>query len=103
MVESKGVMIMQEIDWEKIWEKRYEERERLQRKESGIGDWDQAAEDFSFSHKTNGYEYGRKVRNALGEVLNSDSEILEIGPGPGTFVIPFASEVREVTAVEPSE
>lgn len=103
MVESKGVIIMQEIDWEEMWKKNHEERERLQRKEYGIEYWDMAAEDFSFSRKTNGYEYGGKVRNALSEVLNSDSEVLEIGPGPGTFVIPFASEVRKVTAVEPSE
>ena len=93
----------EEIDWEEIWKKNHEERERLQRKEYGIEYWDMAAEDFSFSHKMNGFEYGRKVRNALGEVLNSDSAVLEIGPGPGTFVIPFAREVRKVTAVEPSE
>nr|CBH40037.1 conserved hypothetical protein, SAM-dependent methyltransferase type 11 family [uncultured archaeon] len=94
---------MQEIGWEEVWKKNHEERERLQRREYGIGDWDMAAEDFSFSHKTNGFEYGEKVKNALSGVLNSKSEVLEIGPGPGTFVIPFASEVRKVTAVEPSE
>lgn len=94
---------MQEIDWEKIWLEQYEERERLQQRNNGIEDWDMAAEDFSFSHKTNNYEYGRKVKAALGEVLNSDSVVLEIGSGPGTLLIPFASTVKNVTAVEPSK
>lgn len=103
MVESRDVITMQEIDWEKIWAERYEERERLLQKDYGVRDWDMAAEDFSISQKTNNYEYGRQVRAVLGDVLNSDSEVLEIGSGPGTFVIPFANEVRRVTAVEPSE
>jgi len=102
-VEVAEVINMQDIDWEKVWLQRYEERERLQQRENGIDDWDIAAEDFSFSHKTNNYEYGRKVRDALGEALNSDSKVMEIGPGPGTFVIPFASKVGKITAVEPSK
>ncbi len=101
--DARGVITMQEIDWEKIWEERHEQRERLQQKDYGVSDWDLAAEDFSITHRTNNYEYGRQVRDALGEVLNSDSEVLEIGSGPGTFVIPFASEVGRVTAVEPSD
>jgi len=93
---------MQEIDFETIWEKRYDERKQLQRTDNGIETWDIAAEDFSFSNNMNNFEYGRHVKDALGQVLNSDSEVLEIGPGPGTLVIPFASKVRKITAVEPS-
>lgn len=91
------------IDWEKIWAKMYEERERkIKRKETGIGVWDKAAERFSESRKGNDYEYGRKVADVLYEVITPESEVLEIGAGPGTFVIPFARTVKNVTAVEPS-
>lgn len=93
---------MREIDFETIWEKQYEERKRLQRNDYGIEVWDIASEDFSVSNNTNNFEYGRRVKDALGQVLNSDSEVLEIGPGPGTLVIPFASKVRKITVVEPS-
>ena len=51
----------------------------------------------------NDYEYGRKVVEGLNEVLDSNSEVLDIGAGPGTFVIPLARKVRKVTAVEPSK
>ena len=94
---------MQEIDWEKIWMERFDERKILERKASGIECWDQGAESFSESRKVNDYEYGRKVMDTLREVIDSNSEVLEIGAGPGTFVIPFARKVKKVTAVEPSK
>nr|CBH40038.1 conserved hypothetical protein, SAM-dependent methyltransferase type 11 family [uncultured archaeon] len=91
------------INWESIWAKLYEERERkIKRKETGIEVWDKAAERFSESRKGNDYEYGRKVADVLYEVITPESEVLEIGAGPGTFVIPFARTVKNVTAVEPS-
>lgn len=94
---------MQEIDFEKEWKTIYEEKERtVKRKTNGIEIWDKAAERFSESRKENDYEYGRKVAETLHEVITPESEVLEIGAGPGTFVIPFARKVRKVTAVEPS-
>jgi len=75
----------------------------MEHKESGIECWDQSAESFSESRKVNDYEYGRKVMDALREVIDFNSEILEIGAGPGTFVIPFARKVKKVTAIEPSK
>jgi len=98
-----GMVTLQEIDFEKIWEKRYEEREKLRLNDDGIKTWDIAAEDFSFSNNMSSFEYGRQVKEVLDRVLNSDSEVLEIGPGPGTLVIPFAGKVRKITAVEPSK
>lgn len=92
------------IDWEKEWAEMYEEREReMKRKETGIEVWDKAAERFSESRKANDYEYGRKVAEALYEAITPEAEVLEIGAGPGTFVIPFARKVKKVTAVEPSK
>lgn len=93
------------VDWGKIWAEKFEARRRLMRKDYEVDDWSKRAEDYSDSHRTNDYEYGRKVLNTLVryEVLNSDSEILEIGAGPGTFVIPFARGVKKITAVEPAK
>ena len=38
-----------------------------------------------------------------GTDITADSRILDIGSGPGTLAIPFASRVKHVTAVEPAE
>ena len=94
-----------QVDWEKIWAEKYEERRRVMRKDYEVDDWSKRAEDYSDSRRTNDYEYGRKVLNTLAryDVLNFDSEVLEIGAGPGTFVIPFARKVKKFTAVEPAK
>ncbi|AEG13765.1 Methyltransferase type 11 [Desulfofundulus kuznetsovii DSM 6115] len=93
---------MQRIDWVALWKKNYAERKKIECRDPGIEYWDKRAEDFSESRKTNDYEYGRKVMKALGEIIDSNSEVLDIGAGPGTFVIPFAKKVKRITAVEPS-
>ncbi len=94
-----------QVDWEKIWAEKFEARKRMMRKDYEVEDWSKRADDYSDSRRTNDYEYGRKVLNTLVcyEALNSDSEILEIGAGPGTFVIPFARRVKKITAVEPAK
>jgi ubiquinone/menaquinone biosynthesis C-methylase UbiE len=38
-----------------------------------------------------------------GTAITADSRILDIGSGPGTLAIPFASRVGHVTAIEPAE
>jgi len=78
-------------------------RKKVECRDPGIEYWDKRAEDFSESRKTNDYEYGRKVIEVLHEIINSNSEVLDIGAGPGTFVIPFAKKVKKITAVEPSK
>lgn len=78
-------------------------RKKVEYRDPGIEYWDKRAEDFSESRKTNDYEYGRKVIEVLHEIINSNSEVLDIGAGPGTFVIPFAKKVKKITAVEPSK
>lgn len=75
------------------------------RKDMGMEYWDKRAEDFFESRKTNDYEYGRKVLRILelDGVIDSNSEVLDIGAGPGTFIIPFARKVKKITAIEPSK
>jgi tRNA/tmRNA/rRNA uracil-C5-methylase (TrmA/RlmC/RlmD family) len=83
--------------------KNYQGRKELERRDTGINYWDNRAEDFSESRKTNDYEYGRKVIKATYEILKPEFEVLDVGAGPGTFVIPFAKKVNNVTALEPSQ
>lgn len=95
---------MQKIGWEKKWEEKYEDRQKLLREDDKIEYWSERSEDYSDSRRTDNYEYGRKVLNTLMKygVLRSNSEVLEIGPGPGTFIIPFAGSIKKITAVEPA-
>ena len=51
----------------------------------------------------NNYEYGRMAVEALGEILDSDSRVLEIGAGPGTLTIPLSRRVKRIVVVESSD
>ena len=50
----------------------------------------------------NNYEYGRMAVEALGEILDSDYRVLEIGAGPGTLTIPLSRKVKRIVVVESS-
>ena len=50
----------------------------------------------------NNYEYGRMAVEALGEILDSDASVLEIGAGPGTLTIPLSKKVKRIVVVESS-
>ncbi|OEU48533.1 MAG: hypothetical protein BA871_04060 [Desulfuromonadales bacterium C00003096] len=97
-------MSMQGIDFEEEWAERFEARRELMRKDYEIEDWTRRSEDYSDSRRTNDYEYGRNVLDTLlrYDALKSDSLVLEVGSGPGTFVIPFARKIAKITAVEPA-
>ena len=95
---------MKEMDFEEEWAERFEARRELMRKDYEIEDWTRRSEDYSDSRRTNDYEYGRNVLDTLMryDALKSDSLVLEVGSGPGTFVIPFARKIAKITAVEPA-
>ena len=94
----------EEINWEKIWAEKFEERRQLMREGKDIDAeyWSKRAESYSDGQTTNGFEYGRKAVEALHELITPESEVLDIGAGPGTLLIPFATKVAKVTAVEPA-
>ncbi|WP_292419691.1 class I SAM-dependent methyltransferase [Methanoregula sp.] len=67
--------------------------------------WTARAEDYSEFRRTDEYAYGTSVHDALAAhgIVGPSSRVLEVGSGPGTFVIPFAKRVAHMTAVEPAE
>jgi ubiquinone/menaquinone biosynthesis C-methylase UbiE len=50
--------------------------------------------------RANEFEYGRKAVESLSDLLGSDFEVLEIGPGPGTLTIPLSRRVKRIKAIE---
>ncbi len=93
------------MDWIRIWEELYEARSKIMQRDYEIDDWTKRAEDYSESRRTNHWDFGEKVYDILSHhgAVSTSSRILEIGSGPGTFVIPFTQKSRHVTAVEPAE
>lgn len=93
-----------DINWEQIWAEDYEQYRQTMRADSDDGVyWSKRAEDFSNSRRTNDFEYGRQVLNSLwNRVLTPESVVMDVGAGPGTFVIPFARKVKRIDAVEPA-
>lgn len=86
-----------------MWKQSYYDREKGIRANPLLEYWDKRANDFSLMRKSNDYDFGRKVYAALSSVLTSDSSMLDIGAGPGSFTIPFAQHIKSVTAIEPSK
>ncbi|MDO9036358.1 MAG: class I SAM-dependent methyltransferase [Methanoregula sp.] len=93
------------IDWVQNWETIYDDRLQVMLRDYSIDHWTERAEDYSESRRTNNYEYGEKVFAALAGhgIIGSGSQVLEVGSGPGTFVIPFSKRVKHMTAVEPAD
>ena len=93
------------IDWVRFWEDSYDARSRIMRRDYELEDWSERAEDYSESRRTNQYEFGESVYATLDlyGVIPPHARVLEVGSGPGTFVIPFARRVDHMTAVEPAE
>ncbi|OPX61827.1 MULTISPECIES: class I SAM-dependent methyltransferase [unclassified Methanoregula] len=93
------------VDWVRHWEEIYDGRLRSMQRDYSIDDWTERAGDYSERRKTNQFEFGDRVYRALAShgVVGRQSRVLEVGSGPGTFVIPFAKRVKSVTAVEPSD
>lgn len=91
------------INWQETWRKMRSERIRKLRVTYDRDFQIKFNEDFSNRYKWNDYEPGEKVVNILENILNKDSEVLEIGPGPGTLTIPLSKKVRKITCVEASK
>ena len=101
----EGGIMEGKVKWEEIWEKIYDERMTIMKRDYAVDDWSTRSQDYSESRRTNNYEYGNNVLKVLRkrELISPESQVIEVGSGPGTFVIPFAPHVGHYTAVEPAE
>jgi ubiquinone/menaquinone biosynthesis C-methylase UbiE len=87
------------------WEEIYDARLLQMNRDYQVEDWTARSADYSESRKTNNYQYGRNVHAVLENngIISPRARMIEVGSGPGTFVIPFAKQISHVTAVEPAE
>ena len=62
------------VDWEKIWAEKFEEKRQMMRegKDIDAGYWSKRAECYSDGQTTNDFEYGRKVVEALHELITPE-------------------------------
>ena len=88
--------------WNAWWKEKFHERVEHIRANPQVDYWDKRARDFSAMRRSNDYDYGRKTYAALRHILCADATMLDIGAGPGSFIIPFAEKIKFATAVEPS-
>lgn len=91
------------MDFSEIFIKSWQEEKKMNMEEMRIF-WDTKAH----SYNKEVYEES-KSRSELAEdffakgIIGKDSKVLDIGAGPGTYAIPFAKLVSEVTALDISE
>jgi 16S rRNA A1518/A1519 N6-dimethyltransferase RsmA/KsgA/DIM1 with predicted DNA glycosylase/AP lyase activity len=88
------------IDWRKVWKEMRKMRIRLLRIRYDKDFQKHFLTDQFAKDQTNNYEYGRKAVKSLAGLLSPDSEVLEIGSGPGTLTIPLAEKVKMIKAME---
>ena len=99
----KSRALKHRINWQDAWGKMRSERVRKLRVTYDKDFQIKSTEDFSNRCKWNDYEFGREVVNVLEDVIKSNFEVLEIGPGPGTLTIPVSERVKKITCVEASK
>ena len=93
-----------EIDWEQLWiDARKDSVLAKYRKDVGVEIWERWTEDYREAIKRNGYKYGQQMVDAIKDIITPDFEVLDIGAGPGTLVIPLAKWVNKVVALDPSK
>ena len=91
------------INWQDTWNKMREERVGKPKVSYDDAFFKKSAQDFSQRVKSNDYEFGRKATQILKQILDHNSEVLEIGTGPGTLTIPLATMVKKIVGIEFSE
>jgi 23S rRNA U2552 (ribose-2'-O)-methylase RlmE/FtsJ len=80
----------------KQWEGIYDARLSMMNRDYMVDDWLKRSEDYSDSRKTDNYRCGRSVHEILFKngVVSPQTRMIELGFGPGTFIIPFAEKFR---------
>ncbi|MHC1628849.1 MAG: class I SAM-dependent methyltransferase [Candidatus Nezhaarchaeales archaeon] len=90
------------LGWSEVWKRKLIASSWWRRRQLTEGFWDKLARHYNEVAK-------RRMKgiplNDIIELLNVDenSTVLDVGGGPGTYAIPLAKVVKEVTVVEPSK
>lgn len=98
-----GDELLDVAHWERLWEERWDTRETMYVGEAHMGYWQARAEDFSDGRRAYDFDFGRQIVQALSSQLPQHAEVLDVGCGPGSLLIPLSQAGHHVTAVEPAE
>ncbi len=88
------------IRWDNLWENSI--REMATR--TSVDYWEKRAADYTDMVRNSRFEHGEKICSFCHKqgIFSPDSQVLDIGSGPGALTIPFARSARQVTAIEPA-
>ncbi|PKM83939.1 MAG: class I SAM-dependent methyltransferase [Firmicutes bacterium HGW-Firmicutes-13] len=97
------------VFWEDAWEKAREEslfRRKRKSLKDAVNFWNQRAE--NFEKNVMGEKGKKRVERVINWLENQgvnleNIKVLDIGAGPGAFVLAFAGRIKEVVALEPAE
>ncbi|WP_419781207.1 class I SAM-dependent methyltransferase [Maridesulfovibrio sp.] len=88
--------------WENLWAERWDTRETMYVGNAHLNYWQDRAEDFSVGRKACDYDFGRSILSALNRKLPEQAEVLDVGCGPGSILVPMGQAGHRITAVEPA-
>ena len=91
------------INWKGAWKEMRNERMKKLKISYDKEFFLKYADGFSKRGKFNDYEFGRKSVEILNNILDHNSEVLEIGSGPGTITIPLARTAKKIVCIEFNE
>ena len=91
------------IEWSDLWNQRVMKRREYGRVTYGLNQWKCKKSALRYWDECQSIQAPR-IRDILNEIpVSPASRILDIGSGPGVLCIPLAEQVKEVTAIEPTE
>lgn len=91
-------MIMDDLDWNKMWIEARENSSLRKRRGDMTEFWNKRSRQYSESLKYN----DRSIQMISRLDIDPECTVLDIGAGPGTLAIPLAKRLKHVTVVEPS-
>jgi ubiquinone/menaquinone biosynthesis C-methylase UbiE len=90
-------------DWNEIWKERQKRHESSKYFNDPSHNWNKR-ENAERYDSTSRNDYDDRVKTTIAKLdITKNSRVLDIGAGPGTFAIPLATRVKEITAIEPGE
>lgn len=99
-----------ELDfWKQAWEEAINSSpyvsKRIRDENEAIEFWNKLAPSYGQCSSGKGWEHLEQVIDLLEEeqILTPETDILDVGCGPGVYALPFAKRVRSVTALDGAE